>query len=104
MSGAFEQGGLWYGQDEDNYVKVVLISRPEGAFVHSLIEVLPALNLCASNYEERGATRVSQRDLISLEGIDELTLSIYLNSRERTIQTSFTTNGSFILSTIFNDL
>jgi hypothetical protein len=30
MTGELEQAGLWYGTDDDNYLKLVVISEPEG--------------------------------------------------------------------------
>jgi N-acetylneuraminic acid mutarotase/glucose/arabinose dehydrogenase len=38
-SGNWEQGGLWFGNDEDNYVKLIVASTPTGARVQYLMEV-----------------------------------------------------------------
>ncbi len=32
-TGNFEQAGLWFGLDEDNYHKIAIVSRPEGAVI-----------------------------------------------------------------------
>lgn len=38
-TGNYEQAGLWFGTDEDNYIKLVIISRPEGPRLHYLMEI-----------------------------------------------------------------
>jgi large repetitive protein len=38
-TGKFEQGGLWFGNDEDNYVKLVVISTSSGTQIQYLMEV-----------------------------------------------------------------
>ena len=38
-SGKFEQAGLWFGNDEDNYVKLEVISTPSGTMIEYLKEV-----------------------------------------------------------------
>ena len=37
--GGFEQGGVWFGNDEDNYVKVVLLTNNNGPAVQTRVEV-----------------------------------------------------------------
>ncbi len=37
-TGNFEQAGVWFGNDEDDYVKLVVISRSEGTEIQYLIE------------------------------------------------------------------
>ena len=37
-TGNFEQAGLWFGNDEDNYVKLVVISTPSGTTIQYLME------------------------------------------------------------------
>ena len=38
-TGNFEQGGLWFGIDNDNYLKFVVASTPTGTNLHALLEV-----------------------------------------------------------------
>jgi hypothetical protein len=38
-TGSFEQAGLWFGNDEDNYVKLVLLSTETGPKIQFLLEV-----------------------------------------------------------------
>jgi N-acetylneuraminic acid mutarotase len=38
-TGNFEQAGLWFGVDQDNYVKLVVISTPQGTKIQHLLEV-----------------------------------------------------------------
>jgi N-acetylneuraminic acid mutarotase len=38
-TGNFEQAGLWFGIDQDNYVKLVVISTPQGTKIQHLVEV-----------------------------------------------------------------
>jgi large repetitive protein len=38
-TGKFEQGGVWFGNDEDNYTKLVVNSAPEGVVIEHLMEV-----------------------------------------------------------------
>lgn len=38
-SGNYEQAGLWFGNDEDNYVKLDVISTPKGMRIEFLMEV-----------------------------------------------------------------
>ncbi|WP_323750791.1 kelch repeat-containing protein [Marinobacter sp.] len=38
-TGKYEQAGLWFGNDEDNYLKLVAASTPSGAIIHYLLEV-----------------------------------------------------------------
>lgn len=38
-TGHYEQAGLWFGVDEDNYIKVTVQSRPTGTFVELLLEI-----------------------------------------------------------------
>ncbi|MBJ6137700.1 kelch repeat-containing protein [Marinobacter litoralis] len=38
-TGNYEQAGLWFGNDEDNYLKLVAASTPSGTVLHYLLEV-----------------------------------------------------------------
>ena len=38
-TGKYEQAGLWFGNNEDNYLKVVVISTPNGTRIQALLEV-----------------------------------------------------------------
>lgn len=38
-TGNFEQAGLWFGNDEDNHIKLVVSSEPAGPQVHYLMEL-----------------------------------------------------------------
>lgn len=38
-TGSFEQAGLWFGNDEDNYVKLVVLSTETGTKIQFLLEV-----------------------------------------------------------------
>jgi hypothetical protein len=38
-TGHYEQGGLWLGRDQDNYVKHVVISKPGGLRIEFLLEL-----------------------------------------------------------------
>lgn len=39
VTGNYEQAGLWFGTDEDNYVKLDYISKPAGPEVEMLVEI-----------------------------------------------------------------
>ena len=38
-TGNYEQGGLWFGNDEANYVKLVLLSSPNGLKLNFEVQV-----------------------------------------------------------------
>ncbi|HEX6206906.1 MAG TPA: kelch repeat-containing protein, partial [Actinomycetota bacterium] len=38
-TGKFEQAGLWFGNDQDNYVKIITLSTTNGTVIEYLIEV-----------------------------------------------------------------
>lgn len=38
-TGNYEQAGLWFGNDEDHYIKLVVMSTPRGLILHYLMEL-----------------------------------------------------------------
>ena len=79
-TGNFEQGGLWFGTDQDHYVKLVVISTPSG----------PAVEFV---YEDDGAyVGTFQTPVASLAG-KRVALQFDANPVDRKVTASFTIDG-----------
>ncbi|HEX6385083.1 MAG TPA: kelch repeat-containing protein, partial [Anaerolineae bacterium] len=80
-SGSFEQAGLWFGNDQDNYVKFEVISTPDGARIEYLMEVT--------------GTRSSSKTtgVLNLAGAS-VTLSLRANPGDRSISAFYGLNGA----------
>ncbi len=76
----FEQAGLWFGNDEDNYVKLVVISTEFATEVELLIEI-----------QGNAAGRI--RLPISITGSDDVELQMEINPSVRTITGLVSING-----------
>ncbi|MBC8121172.1 MAG: PQQ-dependent sugar dehydrogenase [Gemmatimonadaceae bacterium] len=79
-TGKYEQAGLWFGNDQDNYVKVVVISTPNGTLLQYLMEVNGALKSTVSS---------SPKTLSS----SKVGLQLRVDPASRTIAASYTING-----------
>lgn len=79
-SGNFEQAGLWFGIDEDNYIKLDVISRPGGYQIESLMEV-------------RGVTSNTRSVVPSLTNVTDIGLSLVVNPTNQTVSASWRLNG-----------
>lgn len=79
-TGNYEQAGLWFGNNQDNYLKMVVISRPEGLNVHYLLEV--------------GGLVINQKNIpvSNLTGSD-LTLGMTVNPYTRTVDLTYKPEG-----------
>lgn len=79
-TGNYEQAGLWFGNDEDNYVKLVVISTPQGLKIHYLLELAGSIatekNISVSN----------------LPGSD-VTFSMTVNPYQKSVGLSYRVNG-----------
>ncbi|HEX2029454.1 MAG TPA: PQQ-dependent sugar dehydrogenase, partial [Nitriliruptorales bacterium] len=79
-TGNFEQAGLWFGNDQDNYVKLTAQSASTGPRVEFLMEVAGARN------------KAFQKNVVGLSGSD-VTLKLKAVPADRTITASFSVNG-----------
>lgn len=79
-TGKYEQGGLWFGNDEDNYLKLVVISFPQGQRIQHVIE------------EEGVKTGEVNTGTLNLAGA-EITLGMIANPFDRTITATYRING-----------
>ena len=79
-TGKYEQGGLWFGNDEDNYVKFVVISNPTGMAIQHLMEV--------------GGQAVASKvtPVLNLSGAT-VALSLTANPNDRSITSTYSVNG-----------
>ncbi|TDT39491.1 glucose/arabinose dehydrogenase [Halospina denitrificans] len=75
-SGNSEQAGLWFGNDQDNYVKAVVISKPSGTEIEYVLEV--------AGERVTGGSKVM--DNLSSSN---LTLSLLVDPFERTVSASY---------------
>ena len=79
-SGSYEQTGLWFGFDEDNYVKFVLVSKPTGDKIEFL-------------YEANGARSSSEAVDISSPSSSDITFRLIADPTTQTVTSYFSTNG-----------
>ncbi|KAA1175059.1 hypothetical protein FWJ25_06730 [Marinobacter salinexigens] len=79
-SGNYEQAGLWFGNNNDNYVKLVVISKPAGLSIQYLLE------LAGEPAAEKTIT------LSTLEGAD-IVLSMSINPYEKNIDLTYKIEG-----------
>ncbi|WP_190294908.1 kelch repeat-containing protein [Marinobacter sp. R17] len=79
-SGNYEQAGLWFGTDQDNYIKLVALSDPNGPRVHYLMEV--------------GGQTVNERNISvsNLPGRD-VTFTMIVNPYSRTVELRYQLDG-----------
>ncbi|MEM8711571.1 MAG: hypothetical protein AAGG01_11500, partial [Planctomycetota bacterium] len=96
-TGRFEQGGLWFGPDKDNFVKFVVASTRAGNVVHALLEV---------DGQARGQTSSGSIDFtamdvrleLEIDPVEEI-VACYasLNGAPRELLTSFAPPASFFI-------
>jgi glucose/arabinose dehydrogenase/N-acetylneuraminic acid mutarotase len=79
-SGQYEQAGLYFGTDQDDYVKLVVISTPSGLQIQQLMEVAAAQSAQVS-------TKV-----LSLSGA-VVSLTLRANPSDRSVTGSYRING-----------
>ena len=79
-TGKYEQAGLYFGNDQDNYVKLVVISDPTGTKVQSLLEL-------------GGVRRSSATVGVGDVSTSQVTLSLVANPFDNTVKGSFRVNG-----------
>ncbi|MDX6229389.1 MAG: large repetitive protein [Frankiales bacterium] len=84
-SGGYEQAGLWWGNDEDNYVKLVVISKPGSTGVRTDIQL--AMELTGGN-----AKTIDTPDLPSLAG-SRLALTLHTDPASGRVTGAYTVNG-----------
>lgn len=82
-TGNYEQAGLWFGNNEDNYVKLVVMSTPQGLRVHYLLEL--------------GGTTATEKVISvgSLVGKD-ITLSMAVDPYDRSVDLAYKIEGGTI--------
>jgi glucose/arabinose dehydrogenase len=81
MTGSFEQGGLWFGNDEDNYVKLAVVSTDQGTRIQHLLEVNGA------------QVSTQQSGIIPLSGAT-VTLALRLDPTTKKSTATYTVAGS----------
>jgi glucose/arabinose dehydrogenase/N-acetylneuraminic acid mutarotase len=79
-TGNFEQAGLYFGNDQDNFIKVVVMSSPEGLRLQSAMEL---------KAKQGSATTTQALDLTN----SSVALTIVANPFDRTVKTSYRVNG-----------
>lgn len=84
-NGNYEQAGLWFGNDEDNYVKLVVISTPKGPKIQYLMEV----NGAASGSTTKAVSNLTNATVF---------LSLRADPTDRTIAASYRIDGSAAIS------
>lgn len=79
-TGNYEQAGMWFGNDEDNYIKLVVVSAPNGQFVHYIMEL-------------NGATPAEK--FIAVPGLvgSDITLSMTVDPYNRDVGLSYQKEG-----------
>ena len=79
-TGKYEQAGLWFGNNEDNYVKLVVMSTPTGTKIQHLMEV---------NGAQANARNTA---VLNLAGAT-VSLTLRANPTDQTIAASYRVNG-----------
>jgi large repetitive protein len=79
-TGENQQAGLWFGNDEDNYVKLVVLERPTGTRIQFLMEVAGAV------------ADVQSGPFLDLSG-ETVTLSLIVDPVSQTIDASYRISG-----------
>ncbi len=79
-TGGFEQAGLWFGNDERNYIKLVVISKPEGMAVEMSME------------QNDARIGLRKSGVLNLVGMD-VTLSMVADPTDRTVVGSYQIGG-----------
>lgn len=79
-TGNYEQAGLWFGVDEDNYVKLIYSSHPNGPVVEAL-------------YEQNGVMIKSNAKAVGNLSNSKLLLELITNPSQGTVTAFFTVNG-----------
>ncbi|WP_165855270.1 kelch repeat-containing protein [Marinobacter sp. JSM 1782161] len=79
-SGNYEQAGLWFGNDQDNYIKLVALSHPAGPRIHYFMEV--------------GGQTVAERNITvsNLPGRD-VTFTMIVNPYSQTVELRYQLDG-----------
>lgn len=79
-TGNYEQAGLWFGNNEDNYIKLVVLSHPAGPRIHYLMEL--------------NGQVATEKDL-SVPGLidSDLILGMTVNPFDRTVELNYSLNG-----------
>lgn len=80
-TGSFEQAGLWFGNDEDNYIKLTLNSSPTGSVIEFFMEV---------NAQHAG----NFTNTINPASISDLTLNLTINPFDSTVKSTVSEDGS----------
>ena len=84
-TGNWEQAGLWFGNDEENYTKLIVISSPEGLRIEQVMEL---------NGARAGNTRTAVLSLSSASVV----LNIVANPVGKTVSSSYSINGGATVS------
>jgi len=88
-TGNYEQAGLWFGNNEDNYIKLVVLSDPQGARLHYLME-LAGKKVVEKNINVAGLVGSNAR------------LGMTVNPYDRSVELNYSLNGgsTFKLDTL----
>ncbi len=84
-TGNFEQAGLWFGIDEDNYHKLAIVSRPEGAVIE--------------HHQELGGANAdrSLSNVVAVAGVD-VTLILRVDPNSQTVSSEYRVGGGLPVS------
>ncbi|MGH3452392.1 MAG: hypothetical protein ACRDQW_17150, partial [Haloechinothrix sp.] len=74
-TGKFEQAGLWFGNDEDNFIKLVVLSTSSGTVIEALIE-------------KAGSQTAKRSGVVNLTG-SEVALTLRANPTDRSVEASY---------------
>ena len=81
-TGNYEQAGLWFGNDQDNYLKLEILSEPGPT---TRIEYL---------FESGGVAHGLVRDRAAFAATSNVTLRMRANPTDRTVAAYFSINGA----------
>ncbi|WP_412535850.1 kelch repeat-containing protein [Marinobacter sp. MIT932201] len=89
-TGKYEQAGLWFGNDEDNYLKLVAASTPKGTVIHYLLEV--------------GGMKIVEKN-VPVSGLvgSDAKFGLIVNPYSRNVELNYSLNGgsTYKLDTLF---
>jgi large repetitive protein len=79
-AGGGEQAGLWFGNDQDNYVKLVTLSNTTGMYIQALMEV-------------NGLKSASKNSVAISPSGARVALTLRADPTDRTIKATYSVNG-----------
>jgi glucose/arabinose dehydrogenase/N-acetylneuraminic acid mutarotase len=79
-TGKFEQAGLWFGNDEDNYIKLVVLSTTSGTVIEALME-------------KGGSQSGSKKSAVMNFTGSSVGLTLRANPTDRSVEASYQIDG-----------